>query len=49
MPDWRNRLWFRIVYGKVRTVRSLDPVFMELAAMHIAFKSTFAGLINRCQ
>ena len=47
--DWRNRLWLRIVYGKVRTVRSLDPVFMELAARHIAVKSTFADLINRYQ
>ena len=49
MLDWRNRLWLRIVYGNVRTVRSLDPVFAELAARHISIKTTFTDLINRYQ
>jgi hypothetical protein len=45
---WRNRLWLRIVYANVRTIRSLDPVFMEITSEH-AVKSTFCDLITRYQ
>jgi hypothetical protein len=45
---WRNRLWLRIVYANVRTIRSLDPIFMEIASEH-AVKSTFSNLIIRYQ
>jgi hypothetical protein len=46
---WRNRLWLRIVYANVRTIRSLDPVIMELTAEHAGLKSTFSDLISRYQ
>jgi hypothetical protein len=49
MLDWRNRLWLRIVYNNVRTVRSLDPIFRELAARHVGTKSAFGDLLNRYQ
>jgi hypothetical protein len=45
---WRNRLWLRIVYANVRTIRSQDPVFMAITSQH-AVKSSFCDLIIRYQ
>ena len=45
--DWQNRLWLKIVYGGVRSVRSFDPIFRELAPKHLGVKTTFQHLLTR--
>jgi hypothetical protein len=45
--DWRSRLWMKIVFDGVRTIRSSDTIFRELGSQHVAFKSVFNDLLNR--
>ena len=44
---WVNQLWHKITQEHVRSLRSFDPLFMEMSRKHVGVRSVFNDLMVR--